>query len=99
MILLVEARFLHYGDCCVNCELCVFVAIFNFFSHLTLDGFVVVYDRLGVSLNSVFFVISCSTFMQVWHESYGSMSTYGTITADPFSGHFFQVHLGQPVPR
>ena len=66
MILLVEARFLHHGDCSVNCELCVFVAIFNFFSHLTLDGFVVVYDRLGVSLNSVF-VVSCSTFMQVWH--------------------------------
>jgi len=34
----------------VEDELCVIVAIFHFFSHLTLDGFVMVYDRLGVCL-------------------------------------------------
>ena len=34
---------------------CMFLALFHFFSHLTLDGFVKFYDEFAVSINDVFY--------------------------------------------
>jgi len=45
---------------------CVFLAIFYFFSHLTLDGFVVLYDEFEVNLNFVF-VMYTILIVQVRH--------------------------------